>query len=1483
MGLNATTRLISVLFLVITLAISVSASAATFFYQGGAFDPGRCLPPWMAACASGPISGSVTFAIPDGGYSGSVGSEGIVSYSFAAGGAGGVSNGYENPNVNPVFYFDNGHIYQWDFDFFSSPSGTYPGTDIRSFTIGAFPYSSDNYAGNWDAIGNWASYGATSTSGHWFGGKSIGACDSPTAPPGGVGCANPISIGTGAKYQQFVDYETAGQNRLSFIRSYNSYSLPDTYAVTMGRNWRHNYDRYLHFVSSADYIDAERADGQIVSFISSGGAWGTDTDIFLQLASSGSNWLLTDRDGNVETYSSAGGRGQLDTIRQRNGYTQTLSYSTGVLASVSDSYSRSLSFSYSSSTGFLTNITTPDTLALTYGYTMFGSASTLTSIAYNTSPVTQQTYHYEDTDYPYALTGITDENGNRYATWAYDDTGRAVLSEHALGADHTEVTYDDSNNTRVVTGPLGIVETYTFTYLQGVPKVAQIDRASNGTVDAASRTLTYDANGYLASETDWNGNLTSYTNNSNGDPTTIVVADGSGVAQTTSIVYGSATYPNLPTQITTSGLIQTLNYDSSGRLLTNVFKDQASQSVPYFTSGDTRTYTYTWNSTGQLLSVQLPRTDVTAKTTFGYTGGTLTSITDALSYATNILTFKSGGWPLTVTDQNSVLTTLSYNNRNWLTSSILSLSSGGSLTTTLAYDSAGNLTRQTLPDASYLAYGYDNAHRMTSITNNLSESQTLTYNSAGNITQHLWKDSGATTKRQQTATFDALGRMLTSVGGMSQSTAFAYDSNDNVLTITDPLGSVTTLTYDSANRLSTSTDPLTNLTSLTYDEHDRVLSVTDPRGKVTSYVYDGYGDLIQETSPDRGTWVMRYSSNGYITQQTDAGGNVTNMTYDALDRILTRAYPADSALNVAFTYDQSGHGKGIGRLTSLTDAAGSLSLNYEERGLVTVNNRTISSNAYNTGFSYDSAGRVGTITYASSGWLVTYTRDSAGQVTTVTDKPPASGAVNIVTSVTHMPFGPVKSMSYGNGITETRTYDLDYRTTAIKAANGGTNIYYSSFGYNANDNVTSILDNVTTSRNQTLNYDSSNWIKFASGTYGTYNLTYDSSGNRKTYGATSYTIGSSNNQMTAVGASSLTFSSTGNITTWPGATATYNKANQLATAVAGGVTSTYKYDAFGYRLSTVPGTARAKIYTYGTNSEYLTESNAGVKTDYVYMDGFPVAAVQPAASTVSAIHTDYLGTPQKATNSAKTVVWNGSYDPNGNVTIITGGITQNLRFPGQVTDASGLHYNVFRNYIPRFASGGGRYLEADPIGLAGGINPYVYVTNNAYAFIDPLGLRDVLGSVFQALLPVSSAQFSNAPIGGSVQSQVDYGRRISDLRAFEGSMAGLATVLGPSASLAPTEGLVCRVAGPALGDLTAKEIAQIQAVVNRAGRPLEVVGSAARGARTATSDIDYVVAPSSLRYFEGLERNLPRIDLEHGLIPGAGNPNIGPIIRFEPR
>ena len=99
-------------------------------------------------------------------------------------------------------------------------------------------------------------------------------------------------------------------------------------------------------------------------------------------------------------------------------------------------------------------------------------------------------------------------------------------------------------------------------------------------------------------------------------------------------------------------------------------------------------------------------------------------------------------------------------------------------------------------------------------------------------------------------------------------------------------------------------------------------------------------------------------------------------------------------------------------------------------------------------------------------------------------------------------------------------------------------------------------------------------------------------------------------------------------------------------------------------------------------------------------------------------HNDHLATPQKMTDSSGVVVWSADYKPFGEATITVSAITNNLRFPGQYYDAeTGTLYNYFRDYNPFTA----RYIQADPIGLKGGLNPYRYV-QNPINFVDPLGL-----------------------------------------------------------------------------------------------------------------------------------------------------------------
>ena len=114
------------------------------------------------------------------------------------------------------------------------------------------------------------------------------------------------------------------------------------------------------------------------------------------------------------------------------------------------------------------------------------------------------------------------------------------------------------------------------------------------------------------------------------------------------------------------------------------------------------------------------------------------------------------------------------------------------------------------------------------------------------------------------------------------------------------------------------------------------------------------------------------------------------------------------------------------------------------------------------------------------------------------------------------------------------------------------------------------------------------------------------------------------------------------------------------------------------------------------------------------------------ASTMYYIHTDHLNTPRLIVNQAQQAVWRwdqaepfGTYPANENPSGL-GVFENNLRFPGQYFDKeTGLHYNYFRDYDPPT----GRYIQSDPIGLAGGINNYSYVRGNPISKMDPRGLE----------------------------------------------------------------------------------------------------------------------------------------------------------------
>jgi YD repeat-containing protein len=153
-----------------------------------------------------------------------------------------------------------------------------------------------------------------------------------------------------------------------------------------------------------------------------------------------------------------------------------------------------------------------------------------------------------------------------------------------------------------------------------------------------------------------------------------------------------------------------------------------------------------------MLTAQGPRTDLNSTTTYIYytctTGtqcGEIQTITDALGHVTTFNTYNAHGLPLTITDPNGVVTTLSYDLRQRLLSRQI-----GTETTTYTYYPTGLLKLVTLPDSSTILYAYDAAHRLTDITDGLGNHIQYTLDNMGNRTAENTYDPSSVLRRTHT-------------------------------------------------------------------------------------------------------------------------------------------------------------------------------------------------------------------------------------------------------------------------------------------------------------------------------------------------------------------------------------------------------------------------------------------------------------------------------------------------------------------------------------------------------------------------------------------------------------------------------------------------------------------------------------------------------------------------------------------------------------
>ena len=177
----------------------------------------------------------------------------------------------------------------------------------------------------------------------------------------------------------------------------------------------------------------------------------------------------------------------------------------------------------------------------------------------------------------------------------------------------------------------------------------------------------------------------------------------------------------------------------------------------------------------------------------------------------------------------------------------------------------------------------------------------------------------------------------------------------------------------------------------------------------------------------------------------------------------------------------------------------------------------------------------------------------------------------------------------------------------------------------------------------------------------------------------------------------------------------HDDANRLWRYRYGSQTVTYAHSAFGERMLKTEGTTETRFLYDGAS--LVHERQGSTERDYIYLEGEVVGFVEN--DVLYYVHNDHIGRPEIVTNASQAKVWEAENNAFGNVPVLDAIGGFNIGFPGQYYDQeSGTYYNFFRTYD----SSTGRYLQSDPIGLAGGLNSYAYVKGNPVLRVDPRGL-----------------------------------------------------------------------------------------------------------------------------------------------------------------
>jgi YD repeat-containing protein len=657
-----------------------------------------------------------------------------------------------------------------------------------------------------------------------------------------------------------------------------------------------------------------------------------------------------------------------------------------------------------------------------------------------------------------------------------------------------------------------------------------------------------------------------------------------------------------------------------------------------------RVLTFT-HSGGRMASVS----DGTRTVSFGYTGGVLTSVVDAMGNSTSYAydpavagdalltarTLPEGNTPWTqsydaserVNSQSDAFankTALAFGATTTVTDPL-----GEAQVHTHSADSA--LTRLRDEGGTSATMTYDAENRRTSVTDRLGAKTSWTIHAPSGLPATITEADGTKTTLGYTArtagglTFydltsaayadgtsesyarDAQGNLTQWIDRAGAVWTYTYDARGQVLTETNPEGGVTTNVYNADGTLASTTDHAGNATTFAYDTLFRPVSLVHPDTSDVTYVYDALDRLVSVTDELSRTTSFGYDDNSNLTTLTDPASEVWTFCYDAMDRLDCVADPLGNTTSLA--YDERGQVETLvdgagnvytfgydarGRGTSLADELGNAwTGTYDAEGVPKTAADPLSNAA---ALASDAMGRITSLTSAL-GHRTSYTYDALGRVTRVRD------ALDHATSVAYDARGDVASVSPPiSGATTTVDRNSLGQVTAIEHPGGST----WSFGYDAQGRHTSTTDPLGNAT--AYAYDDRNRVEHADfpGGMGSVDLTWDDADNllRALYsdGTDLQLQRDEHGRVTSASGVTFTYDDAGQVVESNGLLITRDAAGRITSIeYAPGLVVTYVYDERGLVTSLTDWLGG--VTTFGYDERGLLTAIVrpnGVTTRYTY-------------------------------------------------------------------------------------------------------------------------------------------------------------------------------------------------------------------------------------------------------------------------------------------